>query len=171
MTQPVTVQYLEMLNSGDHKPPTKVVDTVQIMEAQINLPLLNRAFYQWVGGPWQWLEKSTWSDQQWTEYVGREDIKTYIGYVLGTPMGYFEIEIQTNKEIQVLYFGLIPTFIGKGLGGSFLSRAIDVCWSYPVDRIWLHTCTLDHPSAIKNYLDRGFKIYKTEIRGAEAVGL
>lgn len=164
MAQPVTVHFLEMLKVEQHIPSAKVVDNLQVIEAQFNLPLLNKSFYHWVGGPWQWLEKLTWSDQQWAEYTNREEMKTYIGYFLGTPMGYFEVELQPKNEVQILYFGLIPAFIGKGLGGAFLSRAIEICWSYHVDRIWLHTCTLDHPSAIKNYLDRGFEIYNTETR-------
>jgi len=151
-----------MLKPEDHLPSNKQVDSLQVIEARVKLPVLNKTFYEWVGGPWQWINKLGWTDQQWLEYVGREQLKTYVGYFSGTPIGYFEIELQPNREVMILYFGLIPEFIGKGFGGLFLSQAIDICWSYPVDRVWLHTCTLDHPTAIKNYLNRGFKVFKTE---------
>ena len=164
MDNQVIVQYLEMLRPEDHLWSGQPGNGLEVIEAQLDLPSLNKGFYEWVGGPWKWIHKRSWTDQQWREYVEREEFKTYVGYVKGTPIGYFDIELQPSREVQILYFGLFPQFIGKGFGGKVLSRAIEICWSHSVDRVWLHTCTLDHPTAIKNYLKRGFKVFKSEIR-------
>ena len=76
----------------------------------------------------------------------------------GTPAGYFELNTK-NKDVEIAHFGLLPIFIGKGLGGGFLSVAIEKAWELKIKRIWVHTSSFDHPNALKNYLHRGFKIY------------
>jgi GNAT superfamily N-acetyltransferase len=70
-------------------------------------------------------------------------------------------------EVELVQFGLTPEFIGQGLGKFFLQWAIDRAWGYGPRRLWLHTCTLDHPAALPNYLKAGFRIYKEErtVRG------
>jgi GNAT superfamily N-acetyltransferase len=85
-------------------------------------------------------------------------------YVEGTPAGFAEFDRRVAGEVELIQFGLVPEFIGEGLGKWFLQWTIDRAWSYEPRRYWLHTCTLDHPSALTNYLRRGFTLYKQETK-------
>ena len=76
-------------------------------------------------------------------------------------MSYFTIKIK--NEAEIVYLGILKEFFGKKLGGYILSEAIKISWSFKINRVWVHTCSLDHHNALKNYLSRGMKIYKTEI--------
>ena len=83
----------------------------------------------------------------------------------GVPAGFAELNRGTEGEIELVNFGLMPQFIGQGLGRYFLRWAIDKAWSYQPRRFWLHTCTKDHPAALPNYLKAGFAIYKEQVKG------
>ena len=74
-----------------------------------------------------------------------------------TPAGYFELEEQDVATVELVYFGLLPRFIDQGFGSAFLTVAIEQAWQLDAKRVWVHTCTLDHPSALANYLARGFR--------------
>jgi len=67
-----------------------------------------------------------------------------------------------DGAVEIIYFGLLPAFVGRGLGGALLSSAIEEAWRVNPLRVWVHTCSLDHPAALANYQARGMKIYKTE---------
>ena len=85
-----------------------------------------------------------------------------MAYLSGTPAGYFELEAQGGSEVELAYFGLLPTFIGRGLGSELLATAIERAWQLEPNRVWLHTCSLDHPRALETYQSHGFRPYKTE---------
>jgi GNAT superfamily N-acetyltransferase len=165
------VYYLEMnsrsefnnkfLNSSNEE-KLKIAE-LELQESQIKSFEINKFFYSYVGNAWDWNEKLQWSDEQWQSYSEREELVLWIATYKGTPAGYFELEKQDNGNVQLVYFGLAPKFTGKGLGGFFLSKAIEVAWSWSsTKRVWVHTCTEDHPAALKNYKARGFALYKTE---------
>ena len=82
--------------------------------------------------------------------------------VEGTPAGYFELKADDEGGMEIAYFGLFDEFIGRGLGAHLLTEAVDTAWSFAPNRVWLHTCSFDHPAAIPNYTSRGFTPYKTE---------
>ena len=127
-------------------------------------PEINRQYYRSVGSPWHWTDRLTWSLQDWQNYVDRDALKTFVGKLDGVGVGYFELEVQASGSVEIVYFGLLPDYIGKGLGGSFLSAAVKRAWELPgTKRVWLHTCTQDHKHALSNYQDRGFVIFKTEL--------
>lgn len=126
------------------------------------LPELNRFLYAAVGAPWTWYMRLGWTWQEWHDYLSKDSVHTWIAYVDGTPIGYFELEAQAGGATEIVYFGLLPEFVGKGYGKSLLEDAIDKAWQLADSRIWLHTCTLDHPSALPNYLRRGFRVFKEE---------
>jgi GNAT superfamily N-acetyltransferase len=67
-----------------------------------------------------------------------------------------------QSGVEIAYFGLLPAFIGRGLGGALLTNAIEEAWQMSPERVWVHTCTLDHPSALANYQARGMEVYKVE---------
>ena len=104
----------------------------------------------------------SWSYQQWLDYLDRPELETWVGYVEGTPAGYFELERQPENQVEIAYFGLLPQFIGNGLGGRLLTCSVERAWKMGAARVWVHTCTLDGPAALSNYRARGFRIFKEE---------
>jgi GNAT superfamily N-acetyltransferase len=125
---------------------------------------LNRFFYYEVGAKWRWVDRLDWTDPQWLAYVGRPELQTWVAYLEGTPVGYFELESQPTGDVQLMYFGLLPRFIGQGCGGPLLTAAVEQAWKMGAKRVWVHTCTLDHPSALANYQSRGFEIFETKTK-------
>jgi GNAT superfamily N-acetyltransferase len=83
-------------------------------------------------------------------------------WVSGAPAGYFELHVEPDRAIEIVYFGLFDQFTGRGLGGHMLTEAVKEAWAAGATRVWLHTNTLDHPAALPNYLNRGFQIARTE---------
>lgn len=135
---------------------------LEIRQAQVPLPELNRFLYTAVGGNWYWIDRLGWSYAQWQDWVDRPELQTWVAYVTGTPAGYFELEAQAGGDVELAYFGLIPRFVGMGLGGPLLTAAIEQAWRMGARRVWVHTCTLDHPAALSNYQARGFALYREE---------
>ncbi len=157
-----TIYYLEMLDPQELRPKESprgfAVSLVDPPDKECN-----RSYYEAVGKQWQWTDRLTWSDDAWTRYVYRESLKTWIGRLDGEPAGYFELESQADSNVELAYFGLLPDFIGRGLGGALLTAAVRRAWSISgTRRVWVHTCTKDHPYALDNYRKRGFKVYKAE---------
>lgn len=168
---PVVTYHLEMTKPDDLQPSTIVHKNAEIREATVPCPELNRMFYETVGKAWDWTSRLTWSETRWQEYVGRPELRTWIGFFSDTPMGYFELETQANANVEIRIFGLLPSFLGKRLGGWFLTNAIQSAWTLGANRVWVHTCTLDHPKALENYRARGFKQFKQETHTAEEAAL
>ena len=135
---------------------------LEVQRAEVPCPELNRFLYVAVGSDWWWYNRLDWNRERWVDHVGRPELETWIGYLSGTPAGYFELESQAGSQVELAYFGLLPSFIGRGLGTELLSAAIDRAWQLRPKRIWVHTCTLDHPRALQNYRSRGFEPYKSE---------
>jgi GNAT superfamily N-acetyltransferase len=134
----------------------------QLVRVQIPCPELNRFLYAAVGCDWWWYSRLSWDYSQWLTYLDRAELETWVAYVEGTPAGYFELERQAADSVELAYFGLMPNFVGKGIGGPLLSAAISRAWDIGAARVWVHTCTLDHPQALRNYEARGFRIFKVE---------
>ena len=134
----------------------------QIHECQIKNHNINRFLYSWVGSLYQWTDKLKWTDQQWQSFAEDDNLRLWIAYLEGTPAGYFEL-FKQGDDIELLYFGLAEGFLNKGVGGFFLSQAITEAWNWNAKRVWVHTCSLDHPHALNNYQSRGFRVYKTEV--------
>ncbi len=158
----VTVYYLEMLSPRQHQ-PKPLPEDLTVVEAQIRQASVNRFLYQFVGAPWNWLDKLSWSDEQWCEYAENPNLRTWIAYNRGSISGYFELQQQAESTIELKYFGLAPKAIGKGFGGALLSCAIESAWQWgDTRRVWVNTCTLDHQHALANYQSRGFEVFKRE---------
>lgn len=158
-----TIFHLEMLDRNElqSKPEPPGFELVYIDTPS---PDLNRNLYQQVGGPWGWSGRLKWSDDDWIQHVQKNTVHTWVGQIDGQPIGYVEMEQQADNNVEILYFGLLSAFIGKGLGGPFLATCIKQAWGLPgTKRVWLHTCTEDHPNARANYEKRGFVLFKTEI--------
>ena len=124
---------------------------------------LNKFFYKQVGKNHRWIDRLSWSDEKWMNYISNKNMETYIisdSYELA---GFFELLYNPKlKETEISYFGLLEEYIGKGIGGFALSVAIKKSFEKNIKRVWLHTCTLDHPNALKNYIARGMTVFKKE---------
>ena len=119
---------------------------------------MNRFLYTAVGGDWYWVDRLGWTYAQWHDYITRPGFETWIAFVSGTPAGYFELDQLPESGVEIASFGLLPQFIGKGLGGCLLTAAIQRAWRKGTSRVWPHTCSFDHPRALANYLARGFRL-------------
>jgi GNAT superfamily N-acetyltransferase len=162
MQQTVTTTHLEMTSPDQlAKKPAERKD-VLIMRAEVPNPDLNHFLFMSVGLPWQWYSRLAWRRNDWASYLNSPEVQTWVGYLKGTPFGYFELEQQSGADVEIKFFGLLPEFIGQGLGSYLLSCTIEQAWALGASRVWLHTCTLDHPTALGNYQNRGFKIFKVE---------
>ena len=105
----------------------------------------------------------SWSEKQWKAYAENDNLRTWVVYHRGSPAGYYELQQQGGGDVEIAYFGLAPRFIGRGFGGYLLSQAIKSAWKMKgAKRVWVHTCTLDHPSALRNYKARGMEVYRVE---------
>ncbi len=158
----VTTYYLEMNSPVELLKKTEARG-LTLVEAKINEFKFNRFLYQLIGEQWQWTDKLSLSDEEWKAYVENPNLRTWVAYCEGAIAGYFELHADNTGDTEIVYFGLAPNFIGKGLGGYLLSEAISIAWEMPTaKRVWVHTCSLDHESALANYKARGLKLYKEE---------
>ncbi len=158
----ITTYYLEMTSPSllNDKNESK---GLEIYESEIKQFQFNRFLYQLVGEAWEWFDKLSWSNDQWKAYAENDNLRTWVAYFKGSPAGYYELQQQKGGDEEITYFGLAPKFIGQGFGGYLLSQAIKTAWDLEgTKRVWVHTCTLDHPSALKNYKARGMQIYRVE---------
>ena len=165
MTEEVKRNYLEITSLNELKEgnkPTKdyslnLIDPVDFQ--------LNKFFYKNIGKKHKWVDRLAWSEERWINYVSSKNIKTYVLKDKDDLVGFFELILhQENKEIEIAYFGILEEYQNKKLGSYLLSEAIRESFHIKsVERVWLHTCSLDHKNALNNYLARGMKIFKTEI--------
>lgn len=155
----ITTWYLEMCDRAALR-RSPIPDPAPRFElARVPLPEFNRFLYTAVGGDWYWRDRLPWSHARWMQWLDRPEVQTWVLYVEGTPAGYVELERQAGDDVEIAYFGLIPRFVGQGLGGHLLSEAIRRAWDLGAARVWVHTCSLDGPAALANYLARGMRIY------------
>ena len=162
--RPVRVTYLEMHSPDELRASAREPGDTLLLRAEEPSPELGRFLYTAVGGDWYWRDRLIWTWAEWMERLRRPEVETWVLYSKGTPAGYFELEATPDGSVQIVYFGLLSSFVGRGLGGYLLTRAIQRAWALRpgVRRVWVHTCTLDHPSALANYQARGFRVYQEE---------
>lgn len=118
-----------------------------------------RFLYTEVGREYRWRDRLTWTDEQCAAHLGNPGVSIWVLYGHGAPGGYFELNTQHDGSVEIAYFGLMRDLIGTGLGKALLTAAAERAWALGPSRVWLHTCTLDDPAALPNYLARGFEKY------------
>ena len=124
---------------------------------------LNKFFYKQVGKNHRWIDRLSWEDKKWIEYVENPRVKTFVLKDNSNLVGYYEtIRDKENDQSEIAYFGILEEYFGKNCGGYLLSEAIKNLFDEGITRVWLHTCSLDHKNAIKNYIARGMQIFKSE---------
>ena len=114
-----------------------------------------RRLYRDVGRRWHWRDRDAWSDEMLAAHLSRPEVAVWECVAGGQSAGYFELE-HSGDSVEIAYFGLAPEFMGRGLGKAMLTRAAQEAFALGPVRVWLHTCTLDSPNALPNYLARGF---------------
>ena len=164
MKENIDRNYLEIksINALVESIPPKVECSINIVKPD-NFQL-NKFFYKNIGKKHRWTDRLVWSEAEWIKYSSDSKVETYILKVKEDLAGYFELIFHLEfQEIEIAYFGLLEEYHNKKLGGYLLSTAIKKSFEKKdIKRVWVHTCTLDHKNAIKNYLARGMKIYKKE---------
>jgi len=161
-TVPVKVTYLQMLRPGGHDagPPP---DGVKIVRAVRPTVAFYRFLYDSVGQDWNWVDRRLMSDQQLGRIIHDDAVELYVLYVDGATAGYCELDRRGDGEIELAYFGVMPEFLGRGLGRYLLDWIVDKAWSYRPRRLWLHTCQLDHPAALPLYRKAGFEQFDEKV--------
>lgn len=159
----VTTWFLEMLAPDQLVRVGPPLAEARVERADIPSPELSRFLYTAVGGGWYWTERLEWDYARWLSYLDRPTVETLVLYVSGTPAGYVELEVQAEDNVELAYFGLLPRFIGQGLGGYLLSVGVERGWAQGARRVWVHTCSLDGPHALANYQARGFRVYRQTV--------
>jgi len=165
VTQEVKRNYLEItclkeLKEGNKPTEDYSLNLIDPVDFQ-----LNKFFYKNIGKKHKWIDRLAWSEEKWISYVSSTNVTTYVLKYKEDLVGFFELILhQDNKEIEIAYFGILEEYQNNKLGSYLLSEAIkQSLHKKNIERVWLHTCSLDHKNALNNYLARGMKIFKTEI--------
>ena len=163
MKEKIFRNYLEIRSPDDFievKKPSQnyFIDLINPSDFQ-----LNKFFYKNIGKNCQWIDRLIWTDLNWIDYISNNQLYTYILKDKSEIAGYFELLFnKQSKEAEIAYFGILEEYYGKKLGGYLLSEAIKCSFNMGSGRVWVHTCSLDHKNALKNYLARGMKNFKSE---------
>ena len=164
MTEEVKRNYLEISSINDLNEGNKPSEDYSLnLIDPINFQL-NKFFYKNIGKKHKWVDRLIWNEQKWIDYVSSEKVKTYVLKNKDDLVGFFELIFHfEKKEVEIAYFGILEEYQNKKLGSFLLSEAIKRSFDENINRVWLHTCSLDHKNALNNYIARGMKIFKSEI--------
>ena len=163
MTKEVKRSYLEINSLHELKESPQLSKDYSLDLCEPNDFQLNKFFYKNIGESHMWIDRLIWTENQWIDYVSNKDVKTYIFKYKNDLAGYFELIFHVEKnEVEIAYFGILKEYQNKKLGSYLLSEAIKKSFIKNVNRVWVHTCSLDHKNALNNYIARGMKVFKTE---------
>lgn len=155
--------YLEMKSPEDLKPAAVPEPEPRVTRVAHCSPELFRYLYAEVGRAFRWTDRLSWTDEQVQRHLADSRTSVWLMSWQDAPAGYFELQAHEDYSVEIAYFGLLPDFIGRGWGKYLLTRAAQAAWGLHPNRVWLHTCTLDHPAALPNYLSRGFRPLREEV--------
>jgi GNAT superfamily N-acetyltransferase len=159
---PSTRTYLEMKDRGELIPAKPLDLEWRLDRMRDCAPEFWRFLYAEVGRDYHWVDRLPWSIDEIRAYIADPAVSIWLFSVSDSPAGYFELRQDSALNVELVYFGLLHHFHGRGVGGHFLTQAVGHAWDLGARRVWVHTNTLDHPAALPNYLKRGFKIFQTE---------
>ena len=134
---------------------------------------LLRSIYARIAAPHNWIDRSDWSETRWDQLLAHPGVEAWLARIGGECAGMVELEVQSDGDVEITVFGLVPEFVGKGYGGHVLALATQLAWrakspdDAATERVWLHTSSRDHPHAQTNYERRGFRPFRTERRQRE----
>ena len=154
--------YLQMTDPSALEGASAPGPGVSVVRVEALLPQLWRFLYIEVGRDYHWVDRLSWTDEDIRAYLADPALELWVLTVEGGTAGYFELRTHPDGAVEIAYFGLLPAFVGRGLGKFLLTQAVERAWALGATRVWLHTSSLDHSSALPNYLSRGFSIWKQE---------
>ncbi len=154
--------YLQMTEPSQLSVSLAPAGEITLTREQNYPPSLWRRLYTEVGRDYHWVDRLGWTDEEIAAYLGDPALELWVLRDAGETAGYFELRSHDDGAVEVAYFGLLPASIGRGLGKYLLTRAVQRAWERGATRVWLHTSSLDHSSALSNYLARGFSVWKQE---------
>jgi GNAT superfamily N-acetyltransferase len=158
----VTRTYLEMRDPSELQGAHSDDPRIRI-EHMLDCPAaFFRYLYVEVGRNYHWIDRLPWTDADISAHLGQPEISLWVMNDDDATAGYFELRSCEDGAVEIAYFGLMPEFLGRGLGKHLLTCATEQAWAMGANRVWLHTCTLDDKAAMPNYLKRGFRAFKTE---------
>ncbi|QDT36340.1 GNAT family N-acetyltransferase [Stratiformator vulcanicus] len=155
---PKRVYEMELSHLGELVPRRSDDQRLRVGVLDPPLPALNRFLFTLIGADYGWSHREHWRRKQWESFAASDEITALVGTVGHTPIAYAELEAQTDDSLRILTLGLVPEFIGRGYGGTFLTDVVEYAFSTNPQRLWLTTCDRDHPHALSNYQARGFRI-------------
>ncbi|WP_333795678.1 GNAT family N-acetyltransferase [Rheinheimera sp.] len=158
----VTTWYLDYLGPQLQLPQWP--QQVELIEACLPSPEFSQFLFCAVGHHWRWFSRLSWDYQQWLDYLSSGKVRTFVLYKKGTPAGFVELRQHDDFSVELKFFGLLPAFIGQGLGKMLAQAAIALAQQWQASRVWVHTCSEDHPSALKTYQQAGFTVVNTEVQ-------
>lgn len=169
----VTTWYLEQTDPAELRParPPEPAAGVTVARAAVPSPEFSRFLYTAVGADVSWTDRLGWDRARWLAWLDRPEVETWVACERGTPAGYAELAASGDGAVEIAYFGLLPAFRGRRIGGRLLSVATARAWDLAerrpalpaTRRVWLHTCTKDGPYALENYRRRGFRVCETTV--------
>ena len=163
MSKKVERNYLEINSIEELNEPNNLLLDFKVELVQPDNFQINKFFYKKIGKNHHWVDRLIWSDKQWINYTEEKKVKTYILKKQEDLAGYFELILHEDKnEVEIAYLGLLKEYHNQKLGSYLLSAAIKISFVDKPNRVWVHTCSLDHKNALNNYLSRGMKIFKKE---------
>jgi len=158
----VTVTHLEMTAPPDHRAVPMPLSKVALLEAEKPTVSFYRYLYDTVGEAWLWGDRRELSDTMLKAIIHDERDTVLVLYRAGVPAGFAELFRGDDRTTEISYFGLMPEFVGQGLGRYLLQAAIERAWRDEPERLIVETCTLDHPRALTLYQWAGFRPYAQE---------
>lgn len=160
----MTITYLQMWRPSTGSVPAPPVPGLRVTRLHNPTVAFYRYLYNGVGSHWLWYERHHMNDDSLRALIQHPQVEIYVLSSGDTEAGYFELDGRTDGEIELAYFGLMPEFIGRGLGRYLLDQALTTAWSKRPRRVWVHTCNFDHPKARGLYERAGFVPYKQETK-------
>ena len=160
------VTYLQMFNRPPLRPgPHEEWWTLKKAE----FPRLDdyRLYFRKIGQDWLWFSRLKMGDDELTAILDHPRYETYALSVDGENRGLLELDFRFKGESEISFFGLTPDMLGRGAGRWLMNRAMEIAWSRPIERLWLHTCTFDHPAAVEFYVRSGFEPYRRQVEVAD----
>ena len=164
----VTRTYLELRSPDDLRPAPVPRPTPRVERVGECPPSFYRSLYAEVGRAFHWTDRLRWSDEQIRVHLATPGLTLWLLTWEAAPAGYFELKPHEDGSMEIAYFGLLPEYFGRGWGKHLLTEAAREAWRAAPTRVWLHTCTLDHPAALPNHVRRGFRSVREETYSVEA---